>query len=141
MFDPRYRDEDEDYYEYRARLLWDADRDNGVFGIELLKFVFLLPENDPSPLEVKIAGDGDCFKWICDYWEYVKWKEHGNECCLSEIGYDGFIDAILDPGNVLEYLLPEGRINGYEDEIDLADRLLALHERYVQKSRNRRIRR
>ncbi len=137
----------EDPYEYRERLLWEADRYDHGFGniaaaIRTLRELYLSPTEESTPVGRAMAADPKCLDWMHDYWEYVKWNEHGNQCNLSEIGFDGFVDAILDPGNVLEYLLPEGRIPEYKDAIELADRLLALHEKYVPtRNKNRRGRR
>ena len=143
-YDPRYQRPGEDLDEWEDRLIYEANRSgNMVYAMDLLQFAYLLPGKRIPALEKKAARDSDCFAWICDYWDYVKWNEHGNECNFYDAGgYGGFLDQILDTdamNDTIEYLLPEGRIPGYERAVELADGLIALHERYAPaKSRNRR---
>ena len=141
------RRHDEDIDEYKDRLMYEANRSKDtVYAMNILRYLYCMPDNrDATPIGKAIARDEDCFNWICDYWDYVKWNEHGNECNFWEAGgYGGFLDQILDPdamNDTIDYLLPDGRIPGYERAIELADRLMELHERYVPKSKNRRGRR
>ena len=143
-YDPRYQRPGEDLDEWEDRLIYEANRSgNTVYAMDLLQFAYLLPGKRIPALEKKAARDSDCFAWICDYWDYVKWNEHGNECNFYDAGgYGGFLNQILDQdamNDTIEYLLPEGRIPGYERAVELADGLIALHERYAPaKSRNRR---
>ena len=143
-YDPRYQKPGEDLDDWEDRLIYEANRSrNTVYAMDLLQFAFLLPgKRVPAPYK-KVARDGDCFAWICDYWDYVKWNEHGNECNFYDAGgYGGFLDQILDPdamNDTIEYLLPDGRIPGYERAMELADRLMELHDRYVPaRNKNRR---
>ena len=136
----------EDPDEYRERLLWEADRaeEKGKINAALLKLreLYMSSEEESTPVGRAIAADPECFEWMCDYWKYVCWSYHGNQGRLSEYGFEtfvGYITYLTD--QVLEVLLPEGRVKGYEDEIKLADRLVKLHEKYVPKSKNRRRRR
>ena len=142
-YDPRYQRPGEDLDEWEDRLIYEANRSgNTVYAMDLLQFAYLLPGKRIPALYKKAARDSDCFAWICDYWDYVKWNEHGNECNFFDAGgYGGFLNQILDQdamNDTIEYLLPEGRIPGYERAVELADGLIALHERYAPaKSRNR----
>ena len=144
-YDPRYQKPGEDRYEWENRLIREANRSKNTVGaMAALQFAFLLPGKRMPAYVYEAARDADCFNWICDYWNYVKWNEHGNECNFFDAGgYGGFLDQILDPdamNDAIEYLLPDGRIPGYERAMELADRLLALHEKYASlKSKYRRI--
>ena len=77
----------------------------------------------------RIADDPQCMEWFIDYWKYVHWNERGNECSLSEVGFGGFVDIILNPNYVMEYLLPEGCET--RDGDILASRLRMLNQRYT----------
>ncbi len=62
-----------------------------------------------DPNLTRYAADSDVFAWICDYWDYVKWNEHGNELSYDELAFDGgFADIIrevvFDPTGIIEYL-------------------------------------
>jgi len=94
VFEPDEPEEDE---------LWRADELNNADGIRILRKIYL--EDHPTVNEYRIATDPQCFQLICDYWEYVKRSEHGNECCLSEVMFDGFVSDILDPERVTAYLI------------------------------------
>ena len=136
----RYADPDE----HREDMLMAADHAKTVAsGIGILRRLYLMPGEESTPVGRAIAADPECFEWMVDFWKYISWSYRGNQGRLSEYGFGTFVDYITDlTDQVLEVLLPEGRIKGYEDEIDLADRLLALHERYVPtRSKNRRCRR
>ena len=131
---------------YREQLLWEADRyeDAGEIAaaIRTLRELYLLPDGESTPVGRLIASDSKCLVWMADYWEYISWSYRGNQGRLSEYGFEtfvGYITYLTD--RVLEVLLPEGRVKGYEKEIKLADRLVKLHEKYVPKSKNRRRRR
>ena len=129
---------------YREQLLWEADRyeDAGEIAaaIRTLRELYLSNEEESTPVGRLIASDSKCLGWMVDYWKYISWSYRGNQGRLSEYGFEtfvGYITYLTD--QVLEVLLPEGRVKGYEDEIKLADRLMELHERYVPvRSGNRR---
>lgn len=62
-----------------------------------------------QPSLARFANDSDVFAWICDYWDYVKWNEHGNELSYNELAFEGGFGDIIreivyDPGNIIEYL-------------------------------------
>lgn len=52
---------------------------------------------------------------------------------LSEIGFEGFVGAIVDPDTVAHILLPEGVSisNCPPDAVDLYDRLIRLNRRFT----------
>jgi len=52
-----------------------------------------------------MARDPDCLDWMADYWRYVVRNEGGNQPALSEIGFAGFVNAVLDAGNTSSYLM------------------------------------
>lgn len=128
-FEAVFPPEEEDWYDYRERRMSEADRLPSSEAVDILRSLYLDERNGrPDSRLVRMANDPACLKWFSDYWAYVRWCEHGNECSLSEVGFEGFADCILDPGPYLEYLLPEG------DETDegkiLAEELKLLHRRY-----------
>ena len=130
-YDEMFAPEEEDWYEYSERKFADADRKPSPEAVDILRSLYLDERNGrPDPRLKKIANDPACLKWFSDYWDYVRWNEHGNECSLSEVGFEGFADCILNPDHYLEYLLPEG------DETDdgkiLAEKLKLLHRRYCR---------
>lgn len=62
-----------------------------------------------EPSLSRYAGDSEVFAWICDYWDYVKWNEHGNELSYHELAFEGGFGDIIreivyDPGNIIDYL-------------------------------------
>ncbi len=62
-----------------------------------------------DPALSRFANDSDVFAWICDYWDYVKWNEHGNELSYDELAFEGGFgdivrEIVYDPGNIIEYL-------------------------------------
>jgi hypothetical protein len=131
-FDDVFEAEKEDPYEKRERLLLEADTSSVPKGIDILRRLYTDPDfrQEATSVGLKIAQDDECIVWICDYWDYVKWNEHGNECALSEAGFGSFVEDILDPHYALEYLMPEGREKAGTEEKLLADRLMVLHRRY-----------
>ena len=81
----------------------------------------------------KVAYDNEVFAWICSYWDYVRWNEHGNELSYDELAYDnGFSDIvgaiIYDPSDFLEYLR-SGDSDQSEEERKLAAELRRLNRR------------
>lgn len=63
--------------------------------------------DDPS-IE-RIARDDRVFSWICGYWSFVSWNEHGNEIGYHELAYDGGFRDILNqlvynPGVLEDYI-------------------------------------
>ncbi len=129
------RFDDEDRYEGLLRM---ADRVPPHEGIEILRRLYL--EGKHNTVEKAIANDPDCIRWFGDYRDYVLWNEHGNACSLSENGFEGFVQCILDPEDSLDYLTPYGPDDIPPLERDLVARLIALHQRYAPKtkSKNRR---
>ena len=78
-------------------------------------------------LQEEMAEDPELSGFIDDYWAYVCWNEHGNQCTLDELGYyPGMLEMVFDIEPYREYLEP------YEPE--LWKRLTKLHEKYVGRS-------
>ena len=133
-YDDLFEPEVEDAYDWRNRMLALADSQSVEQGIQTLREIYLHPDfrYETSKAGLRMADDPLCMDWFVDYWKYVKWNERGNECSLSEVGFQGFIDTILDPRYVTEYLLPEG-CETDEGEM-LARRLEQLNRKYSKVS-------
>ena len=129
--DDVFEEEEEDPGDRLERMLSEADRASASAGIDILREIYLDPDLGQSTTSVglRIAADPECIRWMKDYWNYVKWNEHGNEASLSEIGFEGFVQDILDPSYVTEYLLNDFPFSS-KRAIDLADRLKVLNRRY-----------
>ncbi len=87
----------------------------------------------------KIAYDKEVFDWYTDYWNFIKWNEHGNEPGLSELATDGdFANSLMEiesgyAGDIHEYL------DDYYDDSDgkkLSDRLDAIEKKYGKMRNN-----
>ena len=120
--------EEEDFYDFRERRLSEADRLPSVEALDVLRSLYLDPRSKEDWTEegLAMASDPECMAWFSDYWDYVRWCEHGNECSLSEVEFKGFVDSVMDPQYVLEYLLTDS-----DDRSEgLAERLRALNSRY-----------
>ena len=110
----------------KEELLDRADRSDSATGLAYLREIYLHPGEGASHVGMKIADDPEAMKFFADYWNYVRWNEHGNEPALSEVGFGGFVEMILDPGHFLEYLSndPSNRSR------TLSDELVRLHAKY-----------
>ena len=126
-FDEVFEPEEEDWYDYRFRMMRKADRFDTPEAIGILRDLYLDDRNtDRTPKGVRIAGDPDCISWMIDYWGFTRWNNHGNEPSFDEIdGFQGLVDCITQPESLLEYLVDSG-------ERELADRLYGLHRRYLR---------
>jgi len=129
--DEAFSHEEEDWEDYRDRMLSEADRKPSNEAIEILRALYADPRSKAEWSEdgMRMANDPDCLRWFSDYWSYVRWNEHGNECSLSEVGFNGFVETILHPEDFRGYLLEGGDDNGR----DLADRLEGLNRKYSKK--------
>lgn len=116
-------DEEESWTEKTDRLYSEADRAPSSEAIDILRSIYLddNSKDEWTPEGLRMAQDEEALRWMADYWSYVRWNEHGNECCLSEVGFQGMVDSIMDPSYVIEYL---------EDEEELIRRLRALNRKY-----------
>ena len=120
--------EEEDFCDFRERRLSEADRLPSVEALDVLRSLYLdsRSKDDWTDEGLAMAIDPECMVWFSDYWDYVRWCEHGNECSLSEVEFKGFVDSVMDPQYVLEYLLTDS-----DDRSEgLAKRLRALNSRY-----------
>lgn len=66
-----------------------------------------------NPKIAKLARDPEIFSWICDYWSYVQWNEHGNEISYEELAEEGYFESILneityDPSELKDYIIGDG---------------------------------
>ena len=127
-------DESDDYdvYEIIDQAYNEADRMSRPIHL-LLETYQKYEEHDPDA--DRVADDSEALEWLDDYWEYVKWNEHGNESSIDEVGgFKGFARTVTDSDYVeatLNYLI-------YEDDPelidptarDLADRLKNIASRY-----------
>ena len=132
VFEP----EEESWEAYKERLMAEADRMPATEAIDTLRALYVDPRSKGEWTEagLKMANDPECLRWFSDYWSYVRWNEHGNECSLSEVGFGGFVDTILRPEDFKGYLLEGDNREGRE----LADRLEELNRKYTKKGGRRR---
>lgn len=75
--------------------------------------------NDPHL--AGFADDPEVFAWICDYWDYVIWNEHGNDPSYDWLAFEGGFGDIVrqivyDPGAMIDYL------GGWTSPEDLPER-------------------
>lgn len=128
-------EEEIDWYDYEYMMEMNADVATPDNAIAILRELYL-NENSKSKWTdkgLRIANDTDCLDWFSEYWSFVRWNEHGNQDNISDIGFTGFIDIILDPEGVSEYLLMSECDRGTE----LEARLSMLHTRYLGKGGRR----
>ena len=112
-------------------MLSEADRKPSNEAIDILRALYVNPRSKSEWTDegLSIANDPECLRWFSDYWSYVRWNEHGNECSLSEVGFGGFVDTILHPEDFRGYMLEGDDDRGRE----LADRLEGLNRKYSNK--------
>lgn len=125
---------EEDEADVYSELIEKADKASPREGIDILRRIYL-EMDEPTEAGRVIANDPDCIQLFKDYWAYVCWSEHGNQCCLSEIMLDGFISDILDPSYVIDYLLYDDEKKIDKDAKNLIDRYRAMHKKYIRFSR------
>ena len=101
-----FPEEEEDWYDYQDRMFSEADRSPSDKAVDILRRLYLDANNrqEQTAVGLEIAKDPECLRYMADYWSYVRWCEHGNECSLSEVRFEGLVNDILDPTYVLEYL-------------------------------------
>ncbi|MBE6526363.1 MAG: hypothetical protein E7Z63_01135 [Thermoplasmata archaeon] len=121
-----------DWYDYKDAKLREAEKTRDTrkaFGI--LADLYKDPRNtDATPVGLAIADSKGIINALADYWAYVKWNEHGNEASLVELGgLDGFIDIVLDPEVVKDYLMPDGD-DSDPDAVAIYDRLVACKQNF-----------
>lgn len=126
-------DESDDYdvYEIIDQAYNEADRLSRPIHI-LLDTYQKYEEHDPNADAV--ANDREALEWLDDYWEYVKWNEHGNESSIDEVGgFRGFARTVTDSDYVdstLDYLIYDDYDKIDPTARDLADRLKIIANRY-----------
>lgn len=128
QLDPDTPEEDKEY-----ELILKANASPPEVSIPILRDLYLCSGEKISSVESAISHDDDCINWFIDYWNFVKWYERGNECMISEVGFEGFIETILDPEDVSSYLKDADCNNA----IELDKRLSKLHKRYSGKGKRR----
>ena len=117
--------------EMKEELLNRADRSDPATGIAILRNIYLHPGETSSAVGRTMADDTEAMGFFADYWDYVTWNEHGNEPALSEVGFEGFVEMILDPEHFLEYLAADSS----KRSRTLSDRLVRLHGKYTKARR------
>lgn len=117
-----------DWDDHEYEMLLKADTSIPRDAIPILRELFLDSRSGehPNATELAIANDDECIQWMIDYWTFVRWNERGNECMISEVGFRGFIDTILHPSEVSEYL----KEADCDSAKDLDRRLSRLCKRY-----------
>lgn len=84
---------------------------------------------------MRIAQDEEAMRFFVDYWDYVRWNEHGNEATLGDdVTFYDFVDMIAFPKETgtIDYLMPDGYAHADERAIGLAQRLGNLFKKYAQ---------
>ena len=129
--DEVFEPEEEDWNDYQDWMFSNADKAPSSEAVNIIRSLYLDERNKGirRPIGERIFNDQGCLKWFAKYWDYVRWCEHGNECSLSEVGFDGFIDTFLNPEPYIEYLLPEG--DETHEGKELAASLMRIHKRLV----------
>lgn len=127
--------DEQDWEDHVYEMLLKADVSLPREAIPILRDLYLDPRsgNRPTEAERRIASDADCIRWFIDYWTFVRWNERGNECSVSEVGFDGFVDMILHPKDVSDYLSANDCLTARE----LMDHLSRLNRRHSAKGRGR----
>lgn len=125
--------DDDDWEDREYEMLLKADASLPKDAIPILRDLYLDPRSGSHPTEKerRMASDPDCIRWFVDYWTFVRWNEHGDECMISEIGFDGFLDTILHPGDTIRYL----SANDCDRARNLKERLSELNGRYSGRTR------
>ena len=143
------------FYTYRRRMNDLANMSPTPEAIQILRELYLLPVQRPDILQVclrpderptalgtAIVNDPDCLQFFADIWDYntVKYGGSGN---ISQFGMNGFIDMVLNPDDILDYLYSDGEACAGSEQRNLAIRLTDLNRRYteVRNAWNRRGRR
>lgn len=118
----------DDWYDFYDMMLLCADIKPTAESIDILRCVYMDPRNDTTfPFGVAVAIDPVCTEWFVDYWDFIRFNEHGNEASFFDLGgFKAFVDTIHYPAQTLEYLYDAG-----EDE--LAERLIEISRRYAIK--------
>ena len=116
----------DDWYDFCDMMLSCADIKPTAESIDILRCVYMDPRNDAtSPFGVAVAIDPVCTEFFVDYWDFIRFNEHGNEASFNDIGgFKGLSDIIRYPAETLDYLYDAG-----EDE--LAKRLIEISRRYA----------
>ena len=80
----------------------------------------------------KVINDDDAVRWMKDFWAYVQWSEHGNECMMEEVGgIRGFVDAFVRPVPAIEYLSYDDYEHIDDTARDLISRLGTLYGKFL----------
>lgn len=80
----------------------------------------------------KVINDDDAVRWMKDFWAYVQWSEHGNECMMEEVGgIRGFVDAFVRPVSAIEYLSYDDYEHIDDTARDLISRLGTLYGKFL----------
>ena len=129
---PYNESDDHDVYEIIDQAYSKADRMSRPIHL-LLETYQKYEEHDPNA--DRVADDRQALEWLDDYWEYVKWNEHGNESSIDEVGgFRGLARTVTDSDYVdstLNYLIYEDDPNLIDPTArDLADRLKIIANRY-----------
>lgn len=130
-FDPDeyggYEDEDDDYYAV-DNAYSEADRMDRP--IKLLLDVYKRYQPKDS-LADRVANDEEALRWLDDYWQYVRWNEHGNQASIEEVGgFVGFAHTFDNAEYYLDYLLYDDYDKIDDDTKNLYDRLMSIAQRY-----------
>lgn len=108
---------------------------NSYDEMELARRMWMLHDRNPDPKIVELSQKEDIKQFAGDYWDYVKWNNHGNEPGIDEIA-DSHGELVKEIAGKEDYGMVQS-ITGGEDYKDLddrqkglLDRLRALNEKY-----------
>ena len=80
----------------------------------------------------RVINDDDAVRWMKDFWAYVQWSEHGNECMMEEVGgIRGFVDAFVRPVATIEYLSYDDYEHIDDTARDLISRLGTIYAKFL----------
>lgn len=124
---------------------WDTRARKGTFNID--------PVLEPSdvrsmddlrdfyttryPWTAPYLNDPEVWSWICDYYGYLAWNEHGNQPSLVEDAGEGYMASLVMDlvrscdSNYTYYLTNGGDVDSLDDtERSLLDRRVGIQKRY-----------
>ena len=139
----------EKFYEGPARVpgdFFDLGRDpvdSDADAIDHSRQLYLLGDEENTPVGIAIAHDRGCYMWMCDFWNYIRRYENWDHIGTNLLEFSWFVNIICDPEKYLGDHLLASLCTGLSNESDLYDRLMELHGKYylLSISKNRRRRR
>lgn len=110
-----------------------ADKMKTADAMKLSRLVFIASCRDAEKTKYcHLLDDEDVLQFATDYWEFVRYNEHGNECSFAEFSYGEFLDEIcgMCPAQVFEYLQECAENGGGVKVYSLIREFESLNKRY-----------